>query len=61
MTPQRERMAEALAIQKLRGDAAHAWIAARISALALAGDAAGVERFRAIAAEYEKLTRGTVQ
>lgn len=43
------RLAEALAIQKQYGDDAPRWIAERIGALALAGDAEGVDRFKAIA------------
>lgn len=52
---QRLRLAEALAIERLHGPAGPAWIAAKIGALALAGDEAGVSRFRAIAAAYEEL------
>jgi hypothetical protein len=49
------RLAEALAIQKMYGGEGPRWIAERIGALALAGDAAGVKRFRQIAARYEEL------
>ncbi len=49
MTPDQERWAEALAIERWKGADAPRWIAERIGALALAGDVAGVERFRAIA------------
>ena len=49
------RLAEALAIRKLYGTEGPRWIAERIGALALAGDNAGVERFREIAAAYEAL------
>lgn len=49
------RMAEALAIQKLHGVQAAAWMAGRLRALAAAGDEAGVERFRAIAAKLVDL------
>ena len=42
----RERWAEALAIERLHGDRSPVWIAERIGALALSGDAAGLERFR---------------
>lgn len=49
------RLAEALAIQKLHGDDAPCWVAERIGALALAGDAEGVERFKAIAARLSDL------
>ena len=57
MTPDQERWAEALAIERLHGDRAPVWIAERIGALALAGDAAGVERFREIAKRMEELRR----
>jgi hypothetical protein len=61
VTRDQERLAEALLIQRIHGDDGPRWIAERIGALALAGDQAGVDRFRAIAAEYEKLLGGTVQ
>ncbi len=53
MTTEHERLAEALAIQRLHGDDAPRWIAERIGALALAGDAAGVDRFFRIARGLE--------
>lgn len=56
-----ERLAEALAIGRLHGNDAPVWIASRIGALAVAGDTAGIERFKAIAAAYERLRGGTVQ
>lgn len=43
------RLAEALQIQKLYGGDAALWVSGRISALASAGDAAGVHRFTEIA------------
>lgn len=49
------RLAEALAIQKQHGDDAPRWIAERIGALALAGDAEGVERLKAIAVRLSDL------
>lgn len=55
MTPDQERWAEALAIERLHGDRAPVWIAERIGELALAGDAAGVERFRQIAERLDEL------
>lgn len=51
------RLAEALAIQKLHGDNAPRWIAERIGALALAGDADGVARFQAIAGQMDELLK----
>ena len=58
MTPDQERWAEALAIERQHGAMAPMWIAERIGALALAGDFAGVARFREIAAKYEQLLAG---
>jgi hypothetical protein len=55
MTPGEFRWAEALALEKLRGDAAPRFVADRIGALALAGDTDGVERLRQIAARLEAL------
>jgi hypothetical protein len=55
MSEQRMRWAEALAIERLYGRDAPRWIAEQIATLALAGDAAGIERFRRIAACYELL------
>lgn len=49
------RLAEALAIEKLHGAGAPRFIAERIGALALAGDQAGVDRLRAIAAAFKNL------
>ena len=60
-TSGQERLAEAMAVQRLHGDEGPLWIATRIGALALAGDRAGVERFRAIAAAYEGLLTADVQ
>jgi hypothetical protein len=61
MTPQQERLAEALAIRRMHGASGPRWIAERLLALMEAGDYVGAERFTAIAAEYEKLLGGTVQ
>ena len=55
MTPDQFRWAEALALEKLHGDAAPRFVAERIGALALAGDVAGVERLRQIADRLEAL------
>ena len=57
MTLDRERLAEALAIERLHGDSAQFYIAERIGALALADDTAGVARFREIAAALDRLRR----
>lgn len=60
MTPDQERWAEALAIERARGQNAPRWVAERIGALALAGDHAGVERFIEIARRLELLLGGTI-
>ncbi len=60
-TSEQERLAEAMAIRRLHGDEGPLWIATRIGALELADDRAGVERFRAIAAAYERLLTAVVQ
>lgn len=52
-----ERLAEALAIQRAFGDKAPLFVAERIGALAVAGDVAGVDRFRAIAVQLDRLAR----
>lgn len=59
LTPELEPLAEALAIQRVHRGYGPLWIAGRIGELALAGDAAGVSRFRRIAAEYQRLLGGS--
>jgi hypothetical protein len=61
MTPDQERWAEALAIDRAHGLMAPAVIGERIRSLLLAGDQAGVARWREIAARYDQLRGGTVQ
>ena len=61
LTPDQERWAEALAIERLHGEHAPAYVAERIGALALAGDEAGVERFWTIAVRLYQLRRGSAQ
>ncbi|TPG21778.1 hypothetical protein EAH87_04890 [Sphingomonas koreensis] len=56
-----ERWAEALAVQRAHGERALAFIAERVGALALAGDADGVARWREIAARLDQLRDRTVQ
>jgi len=58
MTPERELRACALLIERQHGEGAPLWIATRIGELALAGDMAGVERWRAIAACLDQLRSG---
>ncbi|MFA5989940.1 MAG: hypothetical protein WC803_10090 [Sphingomonas sp.] len=52
---ERERWAEALAIERIHGEQSPLWIAGRIEALALAGDEAGVGRFQEIATLLDRL------
>lgn len=58
MTPDQERWAEALQIERMYGNRAPLWIAERIGALALENNVAGVQRFREIAAKFELLLAG---
>ncbi|WP_413777281.1 DUF6961 family protein [Sphingomonas sp. S2-65] len=55
MTPREERLAEALAVERIHGVASVAFIAGRVRDLAVAGDVAGVQRWREIAAAYDAL------
>jgi hypothetical protein len=55
MTPDHERWAEALALEKRYGADAPRYVAQHIAALALAGDEAGVRRFKEIAARLDQL------
>lgn len=57
MTPDQERYAEALTIERMHGADAPRWIAERIGSLALAGDEAGVLRFVEIARRLDELMR----
>jgi hypothetical protein len=61
MTPEHELWAEALAIQQRYGDHAATHIAERVGALAMAGEEAGVARWREIAARFDQLWAGTLQ
>lgn len=58
MDAERELWACALLVERQHGDGAPLWIAERIGALALAGDAVGVERWKAIADKLEILRAG---
>ena len=61
MTDDEERLAEALAVQRQHGGNARIHVAERIGALALAGDAAGVDRWKAIAGALDELLRAPRQ
>lgn len=58
MSPDQERWAEALAIERMYGAGAPRWIGERATALASAGDMAGVQRFREIAGKLDQLGEG---
>ncbi len=60
MSPEQERWAEALAVERQHGARGPAFIAERIGALALVGDVEGVERWRAIATKYDQLLTGGI-
>jgi len=55
VTPEQERWAEASAILRIHQDRARVFVAERIGALAIAGDTAGVERWKEIAAKLQQL------
>lgn len=57
LTEERHLWACALAVEKQHGADAPRFVAERIGALALAGDGAGVERWKAIAAKMDALAR----
>ena len=55
MTPDEERWAEALAVQRRHGEDAPVFIAERIGTLALEGDLSGIRRWKEIAARLDAL------
>jgi hypothetical protein len=57
MTEDRHIWACALEVQRQHGDAAPGFVAERIGALVIAGDTAGVDRWKAIAACMDALAR----
>lgn len=59
MLSDRELWTAANMVLKQHGDGAPVFVAERIGALALAGDANGVSAWKAIAARLHKLTGGT--
>jgi len=61
MNHEQEIMAEALWVERNHGSGGPVLIASRIGALVLMGDTAGVERWKAIAAEFLRLRNGTEQ
>lgn len=57
MTLDEERWAEACHIHRWKGEAGPLFVSERLGALALAGDEAGVTRFREIAALLDQIRR----
>jgi hypothetical protein len=60
MTPDEERWAEALIIERMHGEDADDYIAERIAFLSGTGDEAGAQRFQEIAAKLAQLRAGSV-
>jgi hypothetical protein len=61
LTPDQERLAEALAVLRIHGQNAARHVAERIGALAIDGDLAGIERWKQIAARLQPLLTETRQ
>lgn len=61
MTHEQERWSEALTELGQHGANAPAHVALRIGELALKGDQAGIDRWKAIAHRIDQMTKGSVQ
>src|SRR3546814_15861789 len=59
LTREQERWAEALAVHRRHGESAPLFVAERIGALALAGDVAGIRRWRELAARLDQNGRAS--
>ncbi|WP_267389273.1 hypothetical protein [Sphingomonas sp. GC_Shp_3] len=59
MTPDEERWAEALAIERIHGDSAHEWVIDRITELAADHDRDGVARYLEIIDRLDQLRQRT--
>ena len=59
MTPDEELVAIALWVRRTQGANAHVYIAEQIGTLALRGDTAGIEYWKAVAGRFQELTRET--
>jgi len=57
LTPDQERWAEALAVERQHGEDAPQFVAERIGVLALEGDMDGVLRWREIATRLDEIRR----
>jgi hypothetical protein len=55
VSPEQERWAEALAIDRMHADQAEAFIAERVGALAISGDSHGIARWKAISRRLDQL------
>jgi hypothetical protein len=58
MTPDEERWAEALAIERIHGDGAHDWVVGRLVELAAEHDTGGVARYLEIIDRLDQLREG---
>ena len=61
MTADDELLTIALWVRRTQGAGAEVYIAGQIGALALRGDTAGIERWKAVAAQLDALMRATRQ
>jgi len=57
MKPEQERLAEAIAVERVHGDHANEHVNERVNALAEAGDMAGMKRWTEIGEWLERLRR----
>lgn len=61
MTPEQERLAEAIAVRRMYGDKAAEHVAERIGALAILGDRDGIDRWIEIARRLDQLSGVALQ
>lgn len=61
MTQEQERWAEAATVQRLHGDRAPVFVAERLGAMVLAGDMAGLRRWKEIAFRLAQLMALSIQ
>lgn len=61
MSPQQERWAEAMMVERQHGEDAPCFIAERIGALAVQGDFDGVARWKAVAERLDQLLQAPMQ
>jgi hypothetical protein len=58
MTEEQHLWACVLEVERQHGEGANIFVTERIGALALAGDSAGIERWKAIASRLQAIRRG---